>query len=154
MATIDVSDCCLVCADPLEWTGVGVCGHKEICSRCVARMRFVLKDNNCVLCKQDSPAVFFTRFMGDYTARVPAEDYPAKLKVRCHGYLPAWALPAVHISALGVIHGNQVAAWAGSRMLVDDVCLQERASRGELKYCAAVDGYFDDPKHFDEIRHV
>lgn len=91
MATIDVSDCCLVCADPLEWTGVGVCGHKEICSRCVARMRFVLKDNNCVLCKQESPAVFFTRFMGDYTARVPAEDYPAKLKVRCHGYLPAWA---------------------------------------------------------------
>lgn len=103
MATIDVSDCCLVCADPLEWTGVGVCGHKEICSRCVARMRFVLKDNNCVLCKQESPAVFFTRFMGDYTARVPAEDYPAKLKVRCHGYLPAsaWALPAVHISASG-----------------------------------------------------
>lgn len=63
-------------------------------------------------------------------------------------------LPAVHISALVVIHGNQVAAWAGLLKLVDDACLQERASRGELKYCAAVDGYFDDPKHFDEIRHV
>ncbi len=81
MATIDVADCCLVCADPLEWTGLGPCGHKEICSRCVARMRFVLKDNNCVLCKQDCPTVFFTRFMGDYTARPGPADF-ASLKVR------------------------------------------------------------------------
>ncbi|KAG1663966.1 hypothetical protein FOA52_001092 [Chlamydomonas sp. UWO 241] len=81
MATIDVSDCCLVCADPLEWAGVGICGHKEICSRCVARMRFILKDNACVLCKTESPSMFVTRFMGDYTARVAPADFPL-LKAR------------------------------------------------------------------------
>ncbi len=43
MATIDNQDCCLVCADPMEWTAVGACGHSEVCSKCVARMRFVLK---------------------------------------------------------------------------------------------------------------
>ena len=78
----DTSDCCLVCAEPLDFTGIGNCGHTEICSRCVIRMRFVMKDKNCVLCKQESPAVFITRFMGDYTAR---PDLGPSLKV-CYLY--------------------------------------------------------------------
>ncbi len=80
---IDVADCCLVCAEPLEWTGIGVCGHRDLCSRCVARMRFIIKDKKCVLCKQESATVFFTRSMGDYTARPPSED-PKELQVRMH----------------------------------------------------------------------
>lgn len=80
-----VDDCCLVCADPLEWTAFGPCGHKEVCSRCVARMRFVLKDNGCVLCRQESKEVFFTKFMGDYTARLQPEQF-AELQVRRVGW--------------------------------------------------------------------
>ena len=75
---IDAGECCLVCTNPLEWTGIGPCGHNEICSRCVARMRFVLKDKNCVLCKQECPSVFFTRYAGDYTSRL---DFSLDLKV-------------------------------------------------------------------------
>ncbi len=75
-----VDDLCLVCADPLEWTAFGPCGHNEVCSRCVARMRFVLKEPGCVFCRQESPAVFFTRFMGDYTKRVAPEEF-AELQV-------------------------------------------------------------------------
>ena len=71
---MSTADCCLVCADHLEWTGIGACGHKDLCSRCVARMRFVLKDKNCVLCKQENPAIFFTRFAGDYTVRPDFAD--------------------------------------------------------------------------------
>ncbi len=71
---------CIVCADPLDWTGYGSCGHKEACSRCVARLRFVLGDRKCVICREESPQVFFTRFSGDYTARVTAEQF-GQLKV-------------------------------------------------------------------------
>jgi hypothetical protein len=78
MATEDL---CLVCTDSLDFTGVGPCGHKECCSRCVARLRFVLEDTHCILCKQDVPAVFFTRYMGDYTATLPPAEF-AKLQVR------------------------------------------------------------------------
>lgn len=67
-------DLCVVCAEPLLWVALGSCGHKETCSRCVARLRSVLKDERCVYCQQALPAVFVTRFMGDYTQQPPATD--------------------------------------------------------------------------------
>lgn len=33
-----------------------------------------------MLCKQDNPAVFFTRYMGDYTQSLPPSEY-SKLQV-------------------------------------------------------------------------
>lgn len=77
MATEDL---CLVCTDSLDYSGVGPCGHKEACSRCVARLRFVMEDSRCMLCKQDNPAVFFTRYMGDYTQSLPPQEF-SKLQV-------------------------------------------------------------------------
>ncbi|GIL46701.1 hypothetical protein Vafri_3620 [Volvox africanus] len=100
-------DLCLVCADPLEFTAFGSCGHKEVCSRCVARMRFVLKDRGCVFCRQENAQVYFTRFMGDYTARLAPEEFDK---------------------------------------------LQARADRRELFVLPEISGYFDDEKHFHEIR--
>lgn len=87
MATEDI---CLVCADALDYTGFGLCGHKEACSRCVARLRFIMEDTKCMLCKQDNPHVFFTRYMGDYTESL-APDQFAELPVRMDQqlYLPA-----------------------------------------------------------------
>ena len=78
MATEDL---CLVCTDGLDYAGVGPCGHKDVCSRCVSRLRFVMEDNRCSLCKAEQPAVFFTRFMGDYTHTL-APDQFARLQVR------------------------------------------------------------------------
>ena len=83
---MDGSDCCLVCASELTFSGVGPCGHTEACSRCVARLRFVMQDKRCVVCQQPVPQVFFTRFMGDYTARIPLEQYPdLKVGLPCIG---------------------------------------------------------------------
>lgn len=126
---VHVDDCCLICAEPLEWVGMGPCGeccinlrylktltqalmpgvwgwcfgvahasrsawkaatllpgpnspsdakyagHKDACSKCWARWRFVLKDKNCMVCKQEQPAVFFTRFMGDYTNTMAPDQF-------------------------------------------------------------------------------
>lgn len=58
---MSVDECCAVCAEPLEWTAIGTCGHKETCSKCVARWRFVLKDKTCMMCKQEQPSVYMTR---------------------------------------------------------------------------------------------
>ena len=68
-------DICIVCAEPLAWTAYGPCGHRDACSKCVARLRSVLKDERCVYCQQPCGAVYVTRFMGDYTASVPAGDF-------------------------------------------------------------------------------
>jgi hypothetical protein len=47
-----MEECCVVCAEPLEWVAIGPCGHREVCALCVVRLRFVLKDDRCCFCKQ------------------------------------------------------------------------------------------------------
>ncbi|KAJ3694055.1 hypothetical protein LUZ60_009535 [Juncus effusus] len=62
-----MDDSCAVCAEALEWVAYGACGHREVCSTCVVRLRFVLNDKRCCICKSDCPSVFVTKAMGDYT---------------------------------------------------------------------------------------
>ncbi|CAN6466645.1 unnamed protein product [Victoria cruziana] len=62
-----MDDCCAVCAEPLEWVAYGSCGHREVCSTCVVRLRFVLGDKRCCICKVESSTVFVTKALGDYT---------------------------------------------------------------------------------------
>ncbi len=70
-----MEDCCVVCAEPLTFTAYGPCGHKDACSKCVCRLRSVLKDQRCVICQQTLASVFVTRFAGDYTRSLPASDF-------------------------------------------------------------------------------
>ncbi|XP_074575707.1 uncharacterized protein LOC141832123 isoform X2 [Curcuma longa] len=67
-----MDDSCAVCADPLEWVAYGPCGHREVCSTCVVRLRFVLGDRCCCICKTECPMIFVTKALGDYT-RVVAD---------------------------------------------------------------------------------
>ncbi|WOL10238.1 hypothetical protein Cni_G18992 [Canna indica] len=67
-----MDDSCAVCADSLEWVAYGPCGHREVCSTCVVRLRFVLDDRRCCICKTECPVVFVTKALGDYT-RVVAD---------------------------------------------------------------------------------
>lgn len=69
------SDFCIICADPLEFCAFGACGHKETCSKCVVRLRTVLKNTKCVVCQQPQPKVFVTRFAGDYTRSLGAAEF-------------------------------------------------------------------------------
>ena len=80
-----MDDSCAVCADPLEWVAYGACGHKDVCSTCVARLRFLCDDRRCCICKTESDVVFVTKAMGDYTKVV--KDLPSKAKEgRCGSY--------------------------------------------------------------------
>ncbi|KAG8084960.1 hypothetical protein GUJ93_ZPchr0010g10220 [Zizania palustris] len=62
-----MDDSCAVCADALEWVAYGPCGHREVCSTCVVRLRFVMDDPCCCICKTHCAYVFVTKAMGDYT---------------------------------------------------------------------------------------
>ncbi|RWR94406.1 zinc finger protein 598-like protein [Cinnamomum micranthum f. kanehirae] len=65
-----MDDSCAVCAESLEWVAYGSCGHREVCSTCVVRLRFVLDDRRCCLCKVESATVFVTKALGDYTRMI------------------------------------------------------------------------------------
>ncbi|KAL8116955.1 hypothetical protein AgCh_023217 [Apium graveolens] len=63
-----MDDSCAVCAETLEWTAYGSCGHREVCSTCVARLRFVCDNQNCCICKSNLNSIFVTKALGEYTS--------------------------------------------------------------------------------------
>ncbi|KAJ4844778.1 hypothetical protein Tsubulata_003489 [Turnera subulata] len=65
-----MDDSCAVCADVLEWVAYGSCGHRDVCSTCVARLRFICEDRRCCICKTESDIVFVTKALGDYTRMI------------------------------------------------------------------------------------
>ncbi|KAB2059331.1 hypothetical protein ES319_A11G294400v1 [Gossypium barbadense] len=62
-----MDDSCAVCADTLEWVAYGPCGHREVCSTCIVRLRFICDDYRCCLCKSELKTIFITKALGDYT---------------------------------------------------------------------------------------
>ncbi|WVZ97342.1 hypothetical protein U9M48_042889 [Paspalum notatum var. saurae] len=62
-----MDDSCVVCAETLEWMAYGPCGHRDVCSTCVVRLRIVMDDKKCCICKTVCPFVFVTKAMGEYT---------------------------------------------------------------------------------------
>ena len=77
-----MEDICIVCAEPLLFTAYAACGHKDACSKCVARLRSVLKDPRCLYCQVPAGSVVVTRFMGDYTDTIPPDEFDS-LPVSC-----------------------------------------------------------------------
>ncbi|GFZ07265.1 RING/U-box superfamily protein [Actinidia rufa] len=65
-----MDDTCAVCAETLEWAAYGQCRHHEVCSTCIARLRFVCDDHRCCICKSESNVVFVTKALGDYTRMI------------------------------------------------------------------------------------
>ncbi|KAI8531750.1 hypothetical protein RHMOL_Rhmol11G0159900 [Rhododendron molle] len=65
-----MDDNCAVCAETLEWAAYGQCGHREVCSTCIARLRFICDDRRCCICKSESSIVFVTKALGDYTRMI------------------------------------------------------------------------------------
>lgn len=45
------TEVCLLCADPIKFYAIGECNHLGICSKCAMRMRLIMKDRNCPMCK-------------------------------------------------------------------------------------------------------
>ncbi|KFK37470.1 hypothetical protein AALP_AA4G261000 [Arabis alpina] len=65
-----MEESCAVCAENLEWVAYGSCGHREVCSTCVVRLRFIFGDRRCCICKTECPLVFVTKALGDETKTI------------------------------------------------------------------------------------
>eukprot|EP00927_Polykrikos_kofoidii_P082863 TRINITY_DN8354_c0_g1_i1.p1 TRINITY_DN8354_c0_g1~~TRINITY_DN8354_c0_g1_i1.p1 ORF type:complete len:747 (+),score=155.76 TRINITY_DN8354_c0_g1_i1:121-2361(+) len=56
-----VRKCLICCVDEPRFVAVGRCGHTEVCGLCSVRLRGVLRDFHCPLCKEDLTEVFIGR---------------------------------------------------------------------------------------------
>lgn len=43
----------MLCTNPISFYAVGTCNHLGICSKCSMRMRMIMKDHSCPMCKTD-----------------------------------------------------------------------------------------------------
>lgn len=62
---------CWVCCRDLDFHAVGICGHNDMCLYCACRLRILLKDIKCPICKTELPKILITK---NISARF--EDYP------------------------------------------------------------------------------
>lgn len=81
-----MEDCCAVCAEPLEWVAYGPCLHREVCSTCVARLRFICDDRRCCICKTQCDRVFVTKVGQSVLAfiNLMLAELPLKIKLLGH----------------------------------------------------------------------
>ncbi|CAK4079918.1 unnamed protein product [Aphanomyces euteiches] len=62
------AELCLVCAEPFKFHAIGECNHAGICSTCSMRMRMLMKDLNCPICKQPNARVIVTDTVAPYAS--------------------------------------------------------------------------------------
>ncbi|WWC63500.1 uncharacterized protein I303_106103 [Kwoniella dejecticola CBS 10117] len=66
-------DVCFICAEPITFWSVGVCGHRT-CHVCAVRLRTFYKKTDCTFCKTPLPSLLFSR---SPSAPFPAEHHIA-----------------------------------------------------------------------------
>ncbi|WVQ72092.1 hypothetical protein IAR50_001637 [Cryptococcus sp. DSM 104548] len=64
-------DVCFICAEPIQFWSVGICGHRT-CHVCAIRLRTFYKKDHCTFCKTHLPSVYFSRLP---TAGFPEENH-------------------------------------------------------------------------------
>ena len=53
-------DACILCFNEINHFAMGSCGHKEVCAQCSLRIRLILDDKTCPLCKQTLDEIVVT----------------------------------------------------------------------------------------------
>mmetsp|Transcript_11779 Transcript_11779/g.11713 ORF Transcript_11779/g.11713 Transcript_11779/m.11713 type:complete len:99 (-) Transcript_11779:1769-2065(-) len=51
-------DHCLLCYENMRYFAMGKCGHKNVCNTCSLRLRLIIKDRTCPICKTDMEEIF------------------------------------------------------------------------------------------------
>lgn len=51
---------CILCQNPIRFWALGVCGHRDVCHTCSLRMRIILEDDQCPICKAELDEVVIT----------------------------------------------------------------------------------------------
>ena len=72
-----------MCCQEMQYHAVGSCGHNDMCMRCALRLRILMKDYRCPICKAELERVLIT----DNPTRT-LEEYPRLSPVEAeHGFL-------------------------------------------------------------------
>jgi len=51
---------CILCFNAIQYFAVGSCNHKNVCHKCVLRVRLLMKDKKCSMCKTELEEILIT----------------------------------------------------------------------------------------------
>lgn len=57
---------CIICAENIQFYAIGECNHEGVCSKCCYRMRTVVRDRACSVCKQIQEKVIVSRTVKEF----------------------------------------------------------------------------------------
>ena len=52
---------CILCFNDIQFFALGSCSHVNVCAKCALRIRLLLNDKKCTLCKQELEEVVITQ---------------------------------------------------------------------------------------------
>ena len=60
---VDLSDKehCILCFNDMHYFSLGRCNHKNVCYTCILRLRFIMKDRKCPICKSENEEILIAR---------------------------------------------------------------------------------------------
>lgn len=71
-------DNCLLCDNRLTVFAMGPCGHKNVCVTCMLRLRYILEDEECPVCRADLDEIVISD-----DKSLTWEFFNKKLKKKC-----------------------------------------------------------------------
>ena len=51
---------CILCFNEIQFFALGSCGHTNVCAKCSLRIRLLMNDKNCTLCKTELQEIVIT----------------------------------------------------------------------------------------------
>lgn len=63
ISDIDLSDRehCILCMNTIVFFALGKCNHKNVCHKCVLRVRLLMDDKSCSICKTECEEIVISR---------------------------------------------------------------------------------------------
>ena len=70
---------CILCFNDMKYFGLGKCNHKNVCHTCILRLRFIMKDFKCPICKTASEELLIAETQSLTFEQFQKADFKKKL---------------------------------------------------------------------------
>ncbi len=82
-ADVDLSDKthCILCYNDMTFFALGRCNHKNVCHNCILRLRFIMKDKKCPICKTECEEMFIAETQSLTFEQLNRPDVKKKLLI-------------------------------------------------------------------------
>ena len=60
-SNVSDSDNCILCYNAINFFAMGCCDHKNTCHKCSLRLRLIMKDSKCSICKTDLEEILISK---------------------------------------------------------------------------------------------